>query len=96
MTALGLSPQAAINYGSFRWLQLNAADLARLRASGQPFTLDEEAGQVRVREFVFDPLIAGEPDLPEAMQALDAGPALRLVEQDGKTVLAGLEEVPIF
>jgi len=26
----------------------------------------------------------------------EAGPALRLVEQDGKTVLAGLEEVPIF
>ncbi len=83
VTALGLSPQAAINYGSFRWLELNAADLARLRASGLPFTLDEEAGQVRVREFVFDPLIAGEPDLPEAMQALDAGPALRLVQFAG-------------
>ncbi|MBK9091802.1 MAG: S8 family serine peptidase [Anaerolineae bacterium] len=83
VTALGLSPQAAINYGSFRWLQLNAADLARLRASGLPFTVDEDAGKVQVRDFVFDPLAVGEPNLPEAMQTLDTGPALRLVQFAG-------------
>ncbi len=83
VTALGLSPQTAINYGSFRWLQLNAADLDRLRASGLPFTVDEDAGKVQVRDFVFDPLAVGEPNLPEAMQTLDAGPALRLVQFAG-------------
>lgn len=83
VTGLDLSPQAAINYGSFRWLQLNATDFARLRASGLPFTLDEEAGQVRVRDFVFDPVVAGEPNLPEDMHAADAGPGLRLVQFAG-------------
>jgi len=93
VTALGLSPQAAINYGSFRWLELNTTDFARLRASGLPFTVDANAGQVQVRDFVFDPVVAGEPDLPENMRALDTGPALRLVQFVGPIQDAWLAEL---
>ena len=77
---LRLDATLALDYGSFQWLQLNDADFARLSASGLPFSADPDAGTLQVREFVFDPVYAGEPTLPAALQTTDPGPALRLLQ----------------
>ena len=66
--ALGLAPRLNLDYGSFRWLELSAADFARLSASGIAFTEEREAGQVRVWNYHFDPLNEGEPNLPKELR----------------------------
>ncbi|HXV99245.1 MAG TPA: hypothetical protein VEC93_12560, partial [Anaerolineae bacterium] len=69
LTALGLTPQISLDYGSFHWFELNEADFARLSASNIPFEEDLEAGQVRLMNFTFDPARSGEPALPAQMRA---------------------------
>ena len=53
---LGVSPRIDLDYGAFRWLELDDAGLARLDAAGVPYELVPNAGQVKVNGFVFDPL----------------------------------------
>ncbi len=84
-TTLGLNPKVAVHYGSFHWLELSEADFTVLSASGIPFTADENAGKVQVREYLFDPVNEGLPVLPDAMRVMGDGPALRLVQFVGPT-----------
>ena len=51
--ALGLEPHLALDYGSFFWLELDAADASQLAASAIPFAPLPEAGQIRFQSFRF-------------------------------------------
>ena len=79
-TQLSLTPQAAWDYGSFHWLQLNGKDFARLMASGLEFTLQADAGTLQVNRYRFDPVGEGEPKLAAAQRASNAGPGFRFVQ----------------
>ncbi|MGH2538183.1 MAG: S8 family serine peptidase, partial [Candidatus Promineifilaceae bacterium] len=80
VAALGLEPLLAVDYGSFQWLELNAADLARLEASGAAYQRVEEAGQLQITGFRFDPLVDGAPVLPAALASKGEGVGFRLVQ----------------
>ena len=45
---LQLRPRVSLDYGTFRFLELGAGDLAALKASGVPFEIDEAGPVVRV------------------------------------------------
>ncbi|HXT52759.1 MAG TPA: S8 family serine peptidase [Thermoanaerobaculia bacterium] len=62
-------PTQSLDYGSFRWLELDAADLARLAARGIAYDEVPDARQVRVPGYAFDPLADGEPQLPAGQRA---------------------------
>ena len=79
LNRLGLQPLVDLDYGSFRWLELPAAQLDRLVAAGVPFTVVEGAGTVQVLDYRFDPIHDGEPDVLEGVKG-QAGAGLRLVQ----------------
>lgn len=81
---LGLSPQLNLDYGTYRWLTLDTADLQRLTASGVPFTTQSDAYTVRVPGHAFDPVVDGEPQLAPAWSAAPTQQgSLRLVQLIG-------------
>ncbi|MBE2198566.1 MAG: S8 family serine peptidase, partial [Anaerolinea sp.] len=90
---LNLQPLIALDYGSFQWLELTAADYAKLSASSADFTLEADAGKVQVVTYTFDPLYEGEPKLDAAMQNNTQGEALRLVQFFGPTNDAWLADL---
>ncbi len=83
VTAAQVRPALDLDYGSFHWLEVKAADLARLAARGVPHTVVPDARQVRVPGFRFDPLAEGEPKLPPDRLADPSRPGLRLVQLVG-------------
>ncbi len=81
LAALELTPRLDLDYGSYRWLELDAAGFSTLAASGVPFTEVPAAGEVQVTRYRFDPLAEGEPTLPFGLADSEGeGPALRLVQ----------------
>jgi subtilisin family serine protease len=80
---LGLNPHVAWDYGSFHWLQISAADFARLEASDIPFTYEADAGTLQVTRYRFDPLADGEPKLSETERMNQTGQGFRLIQFDG-------------
>lgn len=82
LSALELDARTDLDYGSFRWLELDAAAAQRLADSGQRFEPVPEAGVVRVLDYRFDPLADGEPELPAALAATGEG-GLELVQFRG-------------
>lgn len=90
---LALSPKVSLDYGSFRWLELSEADFAKLSASDVAFTEDGDAGKVQVRQFVFNPLVEGEPALPEALQAKGDEAGFHLIQFVGPTQDAWLATI---
>jgi subtilisin family serine protease len=83
VTAAGVQPTLDLDYGSFRWLELKAADLTRLAARGVPHTVVPDARQVRVPGFRFDPIGDGEPKLPTDRLADASRPGFRLIQLAG-------------
>jgi hypothetical protein len=92
-SGLGLNPRLAVDYGSFHWLEISSADLAKLAASGLNYTVMPDAAQVQVTRFRFDPLAEGEPNLPAGMVAEGNGAGFRLVQLVGPTQDAWLAEL---
>jgi hypothetical protein len=80
LDGLGLVPATDVDYGSFRWLRINDAQLQVLDQSGVKFTVLPEAGTVRVMGYRFDPVTEGEPDLPDHLRADPARPGLRFLQ----------------
>ncbi len=76
-----VQPTQALDYGSFYWLEVKAADLDRL--AGVPYVVVPDARQVRVPGFQFDPLVDGEPVLSPDQRADAARPGFRLVQLIG-------------
>jgi subtilisin family serine protease len=91
--SLGLNPKAAWDYGSFQWLELDPGDFARLKASGLPFTHETEAGVLQVNRFRFDPLVQGEPNLPETQKMARTGEGFRFIQMTGPANNARLEAI---
>ncbi len=82
---LGLAPRLSLDYGTFVWFELTAADFARLRDSGLPHEEQVEPYVLRLSEQSFDPL-RDPPDLPAGWEEVRAdGAALRLVQFVGPT-----------
>lgn len=83
-TALGVTPQLDLDYGSYRWLTLSSEELARLHQAGVEVTPQPDAFVVQVPGYRFDPLRDGEPNLtgPWVAHATHQ-PALRLVQLIG-------------
>jgi subtilisin family serine protease len=93
VSAAAVRPAQALDYGSFQWLEVESADLSRLAAQGVPYVVVEDARQVRVPGFRFDPLAKGEPDLPPHLRAEASRPGFRLIQLEGPprdSWLAGL------
>jgi hypothetical protein len=92
LAAIGIASERAMDYGAFVWLDLSAAELSRLQASGIAFDLQHEARQLQVTAHRFDPLLDGEPDV--AMRAAsDDGRGFRLVQFEGLTRQAWLDSL---
>ena len=83
LNLLSLSPRFEADYGSFRWLELGAADYLRIAASGGGFEEDREAGQIQINRFRFDPLVDGAPPAGSAGESDGAGPGFHLVQFRG-------------
>jgi hypothetical protein len=80
-----------IDYGSFVWVGLNAADYDRLDRSKMAFEPQSNAYTLSLGEQVFDPL-AAEPALPSGWsQSAAEGPDLHLVQLMGPTQDAWLD-----
>lgn len=77
---LTLHPIHDLDYGSFRWLEVEASDTGRLRAAGIPFTKVEDFGEVHVMGFTFDPLVDGEPEVPETLRTRSGDSGLTLIQ----------------
>ena len=88
--AASFAPMVDLDYGSYRWLELDAAGYDALVRSGTPHTVVERARQVRVLGYAFDPIVDGEPELPAGLRASgDVG--FRLVQLLGPTKESWLE-----
>lgn len=74
-----------LGYGSFVWLELQAADWEHLEAAGVPYQVYDEPYALRLGEQSFDPL--HDPvTLPAGWEAArDGGPDLHLVQLAGPT-----------
>ncbi len=83
LDAAAVKPLRSLDYGSFVWLELTAAEADRLWAAKVPARVVHNAGQVRVMNFRFDPLHDGEPELDPSLVAPYAGDQLRLVQLVG-------------
>ncbi|HEV8241192.1 MAG TPA: S8 family serine peptidase [Thermoanaerobaculia bacterium] len=66
--AAAVRPTLALDYGSFRWLELSATDLRALDARGVAYEPVPDARLVRVPGYRFDPLADGEPPVPVALR----------------------------
>ena len=83
--AAALPAMRVLDYGRFVWLELTAAQFARLQASGQPYQAYTEPFTLRLGELSFDP-VQGMPDLPAGWEPVRAdGPDLHLVQLAGPT-----------
>ncbi len=80
---LGLQPLHDLDYGSFRWLVVDDAALARIEAAGIPHTEVAGAMTVQVQGFRFDPVTDGEPAIPDGLRASGDRPGLQLVQLIG-------------
>ncbi|HEV2845796.1 MAG TPA: S8 family serine peptidase, partial [Thermoanaerobaculia bacterium] len=81
VAAADVRPAQALDYGSFHWLEIEEADLARL--AGVPYVLVPDARQVRVPGFRFDPLVEGEPEVAPHLRADATRPGFRLIQVAG-------------
>ena len=79
--AARVQPVQVLDYGSFYWMEVKAADLDRL--AGVPYVVVPDARQVRVPGFRFDPLADGEPVIPADRRADASRPGFRLVQLIG-------------
>ncbi len=80
-----LSAVQAVDYGPFLWLELTAADFARLQTSGLPFQVYPEPFTLHLGGQSFDPR-QGEPKLPDGWEGVSGdGPDLYLVQLIGPT-----------
>ena len=77
---LGVQPMHDLDYGSFRWLVVDDAALARIEAAGVPFTEVEGAMTVQVQGYTFDPILDGEPVIPGDLRASGDRPGLQLLQ----------------
>ena len=93
VAAAEVRPSQALDYGSFQWLEVQAADLARLDAHGVPYVLVPDARQVRVPGFRFDPLVEGEPRIPANLRADASRPGFRLIQLTGPPLDAWLSQL---
>ncbi len=93
LQALNLSPLRSIDYGSFRWLELDSADFEALAAGDLAFVEQPDAGQVRVPGYRFDPLAEGEPALPDSLRATSRAAGFRLIQFAGPVKAEWLAQV---
>ena len=93
VAAAEVRPTQALDYGSFQWLEVRAADLVRLDAQGVPYVLVPDARQVRVPGFRFDPLVEGEPRIPANLRADASRPGFRLIQLTGPPLDAWLSRL---
>ena len=80
---LGVQPQHDLDYGSFRWLVVDDAALARIEAAGVPHTEVEGAMTVQVQGYTFDPILDGEPAIPADLRATGDRAGLQLLQLIG-------------
>jgi subtilisin family serine protease len=83
MATTGVRPALRLDYGAFDWLEVEAADLARLDSKGVPYVVVPDARQVRVPGYHFDPLLNGEPKFPASLRADTSRPGFRLIQLIG-------------
>ena len=91
--AAAVRPTQSLDYGTFRWLELDAADLRRLDGSGVAYEVVPDARQVRVPGYRFDPLADGEPVLPPEQRADASRTGFRLVQLAGPAKDGWLSEL---
>lgn len=91
VNAAEVRPAQALDYGSFHWLEVDDADLARL--GGVPYVVVPDARQVRVPGFRFDPVTEGEPEVAPHLRADTGRPGFRLVQLAGPPQDAWLAEI---
>ncbi|MFQ5462137.1 MAG: S8 family serine peptidase [Phycisphaerae bacterium] len=90
---LALQPESLSDYGPFVWVELNAADLARLQGAGIAYEERADAFVLRLGGQAFDPLVAA-PNLPEGWDAANTdGPDLHLVQFAGPMRASWLTDV---
>lgn len=70
----------SFDYGAFRWLVVADDDAAQLVSAGRGDLVVQDAGEIRVPGYSFDPLRVGEPDLAAELRANPAEEGLRLVQ----------------
>ncbi len=93
LAALGLTPRRHLEYGSFAWLELSSADLARLQASGLPYEVREEPYTLHLGGQSFDPL-QNLPVLPTGWDSVRSDVAdLHLVQFVGPTRAEWLDDL---
>jgi subtilisin family serine protease len=80
---LALAELPAIDYGSFRWMELRQPELELLAGTGLEFEITD-GRTIVVPGYRFDPL-RGEPVLPAKLLSTAGGPGLRLVQLAGPT-----------
>ena len=78
---LALRPLMDIDYGSFRWLELDALDFVRLTESGISFTELPDSGHLQIMDYHFDPRTQGEPAYSSGLQVIT--PGFRLIQLIG-------------
>jgi hypothetical protein len=77
---LNLNPRQEIDYQSFVWLELDAADYHKLVNSDVPYTELPDAGKVQVMHYQFDPVVEGEPRFSESMTSSSKEAGFHLVQ----------------
>lgn len=83
----------AVDYGTFVWLELTPAEMARLQASGLAFEAYAEPYTLRLGELSFDTRLGG-PELPDGWDAVRGdGPDLHLVQVAGPTQAGWLDSL---
>jgi hypothetical protein len=80
---LGVHPTHDLDYGSFRWLVVDDAALARIEAAAVPFTEVVGAMTVQVQDYTFDPILDGEPAIPAGLRATGDRAELQLLQLIG-------------
>jgi subtilisin family serine protease len=90
-----LSSAQSMDYGSFVWVEATPNMLADLNAAGVPFHEVDRPFTIRLGELSFDPVVDGEPGLPDGWAASRAGdgPDLRLVQFNGPTKAEWLDDM---
>lgn len=79
-TALGRDPQAALDFGSYRWLWVTEAERRQLIDGGLPILVAPDAGHIRVPGYDFDPRADGEPAIAPDLRSSGTGEQLWLVQ----------------